>query len=109
MVRGVTVLGVQLLLFGFFVWGRMADAELRLVKRQLAEKTREFDAVVVEWEALNEQACATEALLQRQSELLGKAMDTAPMDGPDEARKTERRAAERVQRQGEAMDVCATL
>ncbi len=87
----------------------MAEAELLLVKRQLAEKTREFDAVVAEWEALNEQACATEALLQRQSELLGKALDTAAVDAPGEARKTERRAAERVQRQGEAMDVCAAL
>ena len=45
------------------MWCRPTDmaeaSELRIVQRQLAEKTQEFDEVVAEWEALNEQAVAT--------------------------------------------------
>ena len=85
----------------------MAEAsELRIVQRQLAEKTQEFDEVVAEWEALNEQAVATEQLLQRQSELLAAAMRAGGTGAPA---ATEREVVSRVQRQSEAIDVCAAL
>ena len=81
-------------------------AELRIVQRQLAEKTQEFDEVVAEWEALNEQAVATEQLLQRQSELLAAAMRAG---GTGASAATEREVVSRIQRQSEAIDVCTAL
>eukprot|EP01046_Picozoa_sp_COSAG06_P091590 COSAG06_NODE_37879_length_430_cov_0.625378_2_plen_106_part_01 len=88
----------------------MADEELLEVKRLLAAKTEEFDAVVQEWEALNEQAVATEQLLQRQSELLAVAMARPQVDaaGGGEAAGQDAAVA-KVQRQSEAVDACAAM